>query len=143
MLSVRKLVNGSLSQRLVKDANAPYKNTKLEFTSTKTDKPTAKLMLYVNSLGEPTDSRDLQNNQCSILSTIEIQASHIKTTDDEHMEEARELADKAGDVMLELGYDMFYGQQDISDSQRSIIVARYRRKVGAGEIANFKLKPKT
>lgn len=142
MLSVRKLVNGSLSQRLVKDKDAPYKNTKLEFTSSQNDKPTAKLMLYVNSLGEPTDSRDLQNNQCTILSTIELQASHVKTADSEHMEEARELADKAGDVMIELGYELFYGLSDVSDSQRSIIVGRYRRRVGAGEIANFKLKPK-
>ena len=142
MLSVRTLVNGSLSQRLVKDKKAPYSAKEIEFTSTKNDKPTKQLQLYVNPMGEPTQSRDFQNNQCTIISDIELQASHIKTAGDEHTSEARTLAERACDVMLELGYDFYYGLQDISDSQRSIFIGRYRRTVGSGEIENFKLKPK-
>ena len=78
MLSVRTLVNGSLSQRLVKDTNAPYKNKKLEFTSSSIFAPTERMTLNVESLGEPTQSSDLQNNQCAIISTIQLKAGHKK-----------------------------------------------------------------
>lgn len=142
MLSVRTLVNGSLSQRLVKDTNAPYKNKKLEFTSSSIFAPTERMTLNVESLGEPTQSSDLQNNQCAIISTIQLKAGHKKDASSVYMKETRDLLDHAGDAMLELGYQLIYGPEDMSDSNNSIVVARFRRTVGAGEIDSFKLKAK-
>lgn len=142
MLTVRKLVNGSISQRLVKDTDAPYKDKQLEFTSANSTAPTGNVVLNVVTLGEPTETRDTENNQCAIKSEVQIKAMYKKDMRSTHTSEAYELSNHATDVMLELGYDFYYGPQDISDDVNTIIVSRYRRTVGAGEIENFQLKAK-
>lgn len=142
MLSVRTLVNANIKQRLTEDADAPYKNKGLHYTSSSNFAPSEKITLNVESLGEPTQSSDLQNNQCVINSTIQLKSAYLKDNASSHMTEARSLMDKAGDAMLEMGYQLITGPEDISDNRFSIIVCRFRRMVGAGDIGNFKFEAK-
>ena len=132
MLSVRTMVNSRLSQKLKKDEDAPYYGKTLEFSSTKQKAPTVFPTLNVISLGEPSTADDLtRTEQCAIISTIELIA-YANT----NLSDARNLLDKAGDVMLSMGYSLIYGPEDISDSNY-IMVARFRRLVGGGDIENM------
>lgn len=130
MLSVRTLVNSKLSQRLRKDENAPYSVSTLNMTSARSGTPAKFPTLNVDSLGEPSTGDDLEHiKQNAIISTIELKAyTNTLLTD------ARNLMDKAGDVMLSMGYTLIYGPEDISSGSIFTMVARFRRTVGAGDI---------
>ena len=130
MLSVRTLVNSRLSQRLRKDADAPYSVKTLNMTSTRNGTPAKFPTLNVDSLGEPSTADDLEHKkQNAIISTIELKAyTNTSLTD------ARNILDKAGDVMYQMGYDPIYGPEDISAGEINIMVARFRRTFGAGDI---------
>lgn len=133
MLSVRTIVNSRLSQRLRKDADAPYSEESLNMTSTRNGTPAKFPTLNVDSLGEPSTADCLKGNkQCAILSTIELKAYSNKS-----LTEARNIMDKAGDVMISMGYSLIYGPEDISSGDKHIMVARFRRTVGGGDIKNL------
>lgn len=138
MLSVRTLLNSRLSQRLRKDENAPYSTNEkaknyLNMTSTRNGTPAKFPTLNVDSLGEPSTAEDLEHvKQNAIISTIELKAYTTTTLAD-----ARNLMDKAGDVMLSMGYSLIYGPEDISSGSIFDMVARFRRVVGAGDIENM------
>ena len=129
MLSVRTIVNSRLSQRLRKDADAPYTEDTLNMTSTRNGTPAKFPTLNVDSLGELSTADDLMHkSQNAIISTIELKAYSNKS-----LTEARNILDKAGDVMLSMGYSLIYGPEDISDVNK-VMVARFRRIVGGGDI---------
>ena len=131
MLSVRTLVNSRLSQKLKKEDGAPY--PALNLTSTRNGTPAKFPTLNVDSLGEPSTADDLERKeQCAIISTIELKSYSNKT-----LTEARNIMDKAGDVMLSMGYTLIYGPEDISDTNH-VMVARFRRTWGGGDIELFK-----
>ena len=133
MLSVRTKVNSILSQKLRKDADAPYSVSTLNMTSTSNGTPAKFPTLNVDSLGEPSTFDDIYHKkQNGIISTIELKAYTVTTLTD-----ARNIIDKAGDVMLSMGYSLIFGPEDISDGQKNIIVARFRRVVGGGDIKNL------
>lgn len=133
MLSVRTKVNSILSQKLRKDADAPYSVKTLNMTSTRNGTPAKFPTLNVDSLGEPSVADDLEHKtQNAIFSTIELKA-YTNTT----LTDARTLMDKAGDVMYQMGYDHVYGPEDISAGDINIVVARFRRTFGAGDIENM------
>ena len=133
MLSVRTKVNSILSQKLRKDAYAPYSVKTLNMTSTRNGTPAKFPTLNVDSLGEPSTFDDIYHKkQNGIISTIELKAYTVTTLTD-----ARNIMDKAGDVMLSMGYSFIFGPEDISDGQKNIIVARFRRVVGGGDIKNL------
>ena len=133
MLSVRTLVNSRLSQRLRKDADAPYSVSTLNMTSASNGTPAKFPTLNVDSLGEPSTFDDIYHKkQNGIISTIELKAYTVTTLTD-----ARNIIDKAGDVMLSMGYSLIFGPEDISNGQKNIIVARFRRVVGGGDIKNL------
>lgn len=99
-------------------------------TSTRNGTPAKFPTLNVDSLGEPSTADDLEHKtQNAIISTIELKA--YTTTS---LADARNLLDKAGDVMLEMGYSLIYGPEDISSGDINIMGARFRRTVGAGDI---------
>lgn len=132
MLSVRTLVNSRLSQRLRKDEDAPYSVSTLNMTSTRNGTPAKFPTLNVDSLGEPSTADDTERVQNAIISTIELKAYTTTTLAD-----ARNLMDKAGNVMLSMGYSLIYGPEDISSGSIFIMVARFRRTVGTGDIENI------
>lgn len=102
MLNVWNEVSKRLQQKLKTDADAPY--PQLHLTSKDiSDSPPKFPCLFVNSLGEPTEGTDLQNNQCYITSTIELQ-SYSAESPGGSQTEARKIMDAAGDVMLSMGY---------------------------------------
>ena len=130
MLSVRTLVNSRLSQRLRKDEDSPYSVKTLNMTSTRNGTPAKFPTLNVDSLGEPSTADDMEHKtQNAIISTIELKAYTNATLTD-----ARNILDKAGDVMLSMGYSLIYGPEDISTGSIYTMVARFRRTVGAGDI---------
>ena len=130
MLSVRTKVNSILSQKLRKDEDAPYSVKTLNMTSTRNGTPAKFPTLNVDSLGEPSTADDLEHKtQNAIISTIELKAyTNTSLTD------ARNILGKAGDVMLSMGYSLIYGPEDISSGDKGIMVARFRRTFGAGDI---------
>ena len=133
MLSVRTKVNSILSQKLRKDADAPYSVKTLNMTSNRNGTPAKFPTLNVDSLGEPSTADDLEHKtQNAIISTIELKA-YTNTT----LTDARNILDKAGDLMYQMGYDHVYGPEDISAGSTNIIVARFRRTFGAGDIENL------
>ena len=133
MLSVRTIVNSRLSQRLRKDADAPYSVGTLNMTSTSNGTPAKFPTLNVDSLGEPSTFDDIYHKkQNGIISTIELKAYTVTTLTD-----ARNIMDKAGDVMLSMGYSLIYGPEDISTGSIYTMVARFRRTFGAGDIENM------
>ena len=128
MLTVKNKVNSRLSQKLKKDDDAPYHEKSLSFSSTLQDATKSFPTLYVKSLGEPSTSDDLEHSvQSAIISTIELRAyTNTNVTD------AFNLINKAGDVMLSMGYSLIAGPEDISDINK-IVFARFRRLFGAGD----------
>ena len=133
MLSARTKVNSILSQKLRKDADAPYSVKTLNMTSTRNGTPAKFPTLNVDSLGEPSVGDDLEHTkQNAIISTIELKAyTNTSLTD------ARNILDKAGDVMYQMGYDHVYGPEDISAGEINVMVARFRRTFGTGDIEHM------
>ena len=133
MLSVRTIVNSRLSQRLRKDADAPYSVSTLNMTSNSNSTPAKFPTLNLDSLGEPSTFDDIYHKkQNGIISTIELKAYTTTTLTD-----ARTLIDKAGDVMLSMGYTLIFGPEDISTGTIFTMVARFRRVVGGSDIENL------
>ena len=133
MLSVRTKVNSILSQKLRKDEDAPYSESTLNMSSTRNGTTAKFPTLNVDSLGEPSTADDLEHKtQNAIISTIELKAyTNTSLTD------ARNILDKAGDVMLSMGYSLIYGPEDISAGSINMMVARFRRTFGAGDIEHM------
>ena len=133
MLSVRTEVNSILSQKLRKDEDATYSVKTLNMTSTRNGTPAKFPTLNVDSLGEPSTADDFEHKtQNAIISTIELK-SYTNTS----LTDARNILDKAGDVMYQMGYDHVYGPEDISAGDINIMVARFRRTFGAGDIEHM------
>ena len=137
MLTVRTLVNSRLSQKLIKDTNAPYHGSTgkvgevLGMSSSSSGLHTFFPTLSVVSLGEEQAYNDIEHKtQNVILSTIELKAFTDKTST---VSAARNVMNYAGDVMISMGYEMFFGPQDMSTSEYNCVVARFRRYVGNGD----------
>lgn len=129
MLSVINKVNDRIETKLKKDSDAPYHNKTLHFTSIIDKVPDEFPTLSVVSLGEPTVTSDLTMTvQAGIWSTVE-----IKAFTDTTLYDATTLLDKAGDVMISMGYNLYYGQSTLSDKIPFCKVARFRRVVGSGD----------
>lgn len=132
MLTVRTKVTSRLKSRLLTDTDAPYYGKTLNLTSTSSSTPTAFPTLNVDSLGEPSMYNDLEHNhQNCIMSTIELKAYTAKTGST--LEAARTILAKATDLMTEMRYEKFFGDQDVSTSSYNCVVARFRRYAGDGD----------
>ena len=132
MLSVFSIVKERLSKELQTKEGAPYSKETLHITSSKNGTPTEFPTLNVDSLGELSTADCLKGNkQSAIISTIE-----LKAYADDTQEKAREILDKAGDVMLSMGYAVIQGPEDVSN-ENHIISARFRRTVSGMEIKNL------
>lgn len=124
MLSVRRKVGDRLKEKL--------KDSSLNITFSRNSSPSKFPTLNMDSLGEPSTGDDLEKiKQNAIISTIELKTYCIG---DKKITDARNYMDKAGDVMLSMGYSLIYGPEDISSGDKGIMVARFRRIVGAGDI---------
>lgn len=124
MLSVRRKVGDRLKEKL--------KDSSLNITFSRNSSPSKFPTLNMDSLGEPSTGDDLELiKQNAIISTIELKTYCIG---DKKITDARNYMDKAGDVMLSMGYSLIYGPEDISSGDKGIMVARFRRIVGAGDI---------
>ena len=133
MLSVRAIVNTRLHEKLRKDEGAPYTEETLNMTSTRNGTPASFPTLNVDSLGEPSTSDCLKGNkQCAIISTIE-----LKTYSNDTLTETRNIMDNAGDVMISMGYSLIYGPEDRSSGDIRVMVARFRRTIGGGDMKNL------
>jgi len=129
VLSVFNIAMTRLSQKLRKEEGAPYPT--LNLTAKKQGIPPSYPCLYVNGLGEPTNSSDLEGNQCVISSTLEIKAYSSSASG--RQTEARTLMDKAGDVMLSMGYNLTSGPFQDDTADYYCTVARFSRPVGDGD----------
>ena len=70
----------------------------------------------MDSLGEPSTADDLEHvKQNAIISTIELKTYCVGS---EKITSARNYMDKAGDVMLSMGYSLIYGPEDISSGDK-------------------------
>ncbi len=133
MISVRLKVSDRIRDRMVRDKTSTYYVKGLNITDKKNGTPAKFPTLNVDSLGEPSTADDLEHKkQNAIISTIELKA-YTNTT----LTDARNILDKAGDVMISMGYSLIYGPEDISSGDINIMVARFRRTVGAGDIENM------
>jgi len=123
MLSVRTKVNKTLYDGLIADF------PKLNMTSVSQIVPTQFPTLNVNSLGEIQTADDLEmTEQNAIYSTIELKAySNTK------LSEARNILDKAGDIMLSMHYQLTMGVEVLQDSAPFCVVARFRRFIGSND----------
>lgn len=129
MLSVKNKVNARLIARLKTDDDAPYHDKDLFFSSTNQQTPPDLPCLSVVSLGEPQTGNDLEHNtQSFIISTIELRGYDKKSHSN-----AYNLVNKAGDIMISMGYELIMGIEDISDGSAKIAIARFRRLVGSGD----------
>ena len=127
MLSVRRKVGDRLKEK--------FKGTNLNITFSRNSSPSKFPTLNMDSLGETSTADDLEHvKQNAIISTIELKTYCVGS---EKITSARNYMDKAGDVMLSMGYALIYGPEDISSGDKGIMVARFRRKFGAGDIENM------
>ena len=131
MLSVKNKVNARLLAKLKTETTAPYYGKTLGFSSTTQCTPTVFPTLNVTSLGEPQTANDLERKtQNAIISTIE-----LKGYDAEKYTYAYNLVDKAGDIMISMGYELIAGIEDASSNNDiKIAMARFRRTYCSGDI---------
>lgn len=130
MLTVIDRVNEALYNRLLGNADAPYHGTDLNIVAVSGRTPDVFPTLSVVSLGEPTAASDLiHTEQSAIWSTIELKAYSINK-----LYEASQLMDKAGDILLSLGYQPTTGPEILSDISPYCKVARFRAFIGAGDL---------
>lgn len=114
------------------DEKAPYSEAELHVTSARNAEPTEFPTLNVDSIGETSTADTLERTeQCAIVSTIELKV-HSNTS----LSEASEILDKAGDVMVSMGYLVIHGPEEISNTNH-IILARFRRTFGDEDIKNL------
>ena len=131
MLSVKNKVNGRLLAKLKTETTAPYYGKTLDFSSTTQCTPTVFPTINVTSLGEPQTANDLERNaQNAIISTIQIKGYSDDTYNDSY-----NLVDKAGNIMVSMGYELIAGIEDISSNDNvKIAMARFRRTYCSGDI---------
>lgn len=128
MLTVKNEVHDRLIAMLQGNADAPYHGEEFYFSSTNQNVPKVLPCLNCVSLGEPQTGNDLeQKTQNFIISTIE-----LKSYDKASYSNAFKVMCLAGDVMIDMGYELISGIEEISDSNK-IAVARFRRLVGSGD----------
>ena len=126
MLSVRRKVGDRLKEKFSGSMNVTF---------SRNGSPSKFPTLNMDSLGEPSTADDLEHvKQNAIISTIELKTYCVGS---QKITSARNYMDKAGDVMLSMGYALIYGPEDISSGDKGIMVARFRRKFGAGDIENM------
>lgn len=125
MLSVRRKVGDRLKEKFSKSINVTF---------SRNGSPSKFPTLNVDSLGEPSTGDDTERVQNAIISTIELKTYCVGS---EKITSARNYMDKAGDVMLSMGYSLIYGPEDISSGDKGIMVARFRRTFGAGDIEHM------
>jgi hypothetical protein len=131
LLSVRNIVGKRLIVRLKTDEDAPYFGKELFFSTTNQGTPKEMPCLNYISLGEPQTGNDLERKtQNFIISTFELKAYGDSK---KSYTSVYDILDKAGDVMVGMGYEMIAGIEDISDGSAKIAMARFRRTVGAGD----------
>ena len=123
MLSVRRKVGDRLKEKFSKSINVTF---------SRNGSPSKFPTLNMDSLGEPSTADDLEHvKQNAIISTIELKTYCVGS---EKITSARNYMDKAGDVMLSMGYSLIYGPEGISTGSIYTMVARFRRTFGAGDI---------
>ena len=126
MLSVRRKVGDRLKEKFSGSMNVTF---------SRNGSPSKFPTLNMDSLGEPSTADDLEHvKQNAIISTIELKTYCVGS---EKITSARNYMDKAGDVMLSMGYSLIYGPEDISSGDIGIMVARFRRAFGAGDIEHM------
>lgn len=126
MLSVRRKVGDRLKSEF---------SGRMNVTFSRNSSPSKFPTLNMDSLGEPSTADDLEHKkQNAIISTIELKTYCVG---DKRIISARNILDEAGDVMLSMGYSLIYGPEDISSGDKGIMVARFRRMVGAGDIEHM------
>ena len=126
MLSVRRKVGDRLKKKFSGSMNVTF---------SRNGSPTKFPTLNMDSLGEPSTADDLERvKQNAIISTIELKTYCVGS---EKITSARNYMDKAGDVMISMGYSLIYGPEDMSSGDIGIMVARFRRTFGAGDIKNM------
>ena len=99
--------------------------------TTKNDKPPAFPYMYVKTLGEPTTSTSLQNDQCAIKASFEITVYDSKSSTT-----AKQLIFHVAELMRQMGFTMNYGPGEIDRSSTTEAyrwLARFRRTFGAGD----------
>lgn len=129
ILSVKEKIYARLNQRLLEDEDAPYSEGELGMTATKKGVPTEFPTLNVDSIGEISTADDFEKvQQNAIISTVELKAYSNTSLD-----EASEILDKAGDVMIAMGYSVIQGPEDVSDTNHAKS-ARFRRTFGDEDI---------
>ena len=125
MLSVRRKVGDRLKEKFSKSINVTF---------SRNGSPSKFPTLNMDSLGEPSAGDDTERVQNAIIATIELKTYCVGS---EKITSARNYMDKAGDVMLSMGYSLIYGPEDISSGDKGIMVARFRRTFGAGDIEHM------
>lgn len=126
MLSVRRKVGDRLKEKFSGSMNVTF---------SRNGSPSKFPTLNMDSLGEPSTADDLEHvKQNAIISTIELKTYCVGS---EKITSARNYMDKAGDVMISMGYSLIYGPEDMSSGDIGIMVARFRRTFGAGDIKNM------
>ena len=126
MLSVRRKVGDRLKEKFSGSMNVTF---------SRSSSPSKFPTLNMDSLGEPSTADDLERvKQNAIISTIELKTYCVGS---EKITSARNYMDKAGDVMISMGYSLIYGPEDMSSGDIGIMVARFRRAFGAGDIEHM------
>lgn len=83
----------------------------------------------ISQIGAPTTGGSFDNQQNACISTIEVQAYSIESS-----EEARHIIEVVADTMNTMHYAMTYGVSELPTEENLIrYVARFRRTIGAGD----------
>jgi hypothetical protein len=100
--------------------------------TTKNDTPSTFPYLYLKSLGQPTASSSLQNQQCAIFADFE-----ITIYDSASSSKAKQFIFLAADLMTELGFLLKYGPLEVDRSSTSEAyrwMARFHRAYCEGDL---------
>ena len=132
MLSVQWKIGNRLKTKLITETDAPYHSNTLKITESNSSAPATFPTLAAVTLGEPSAFDDLEHKtQTCILSTVQLDAYTAKPGDT--VTSSRKLIGHAGDIMLSMGYELFFGPQDMSTDAYNCVTARFRRYVGNGD----------
>ena len=83
----------------------------------------------IRQLGAPATGSSFTSKQCACISTIEAQSFSSLTA-----EQAKQILTLTADTMDEMGYELIYGPEEITQEEGvSRYVARFRRVVGSGD----------
>jgi len=101
------------------------------FSSTSEDVPPSFPCVYIEQLDNSVRDTDLELNEHSVLSEIE-----IKTYSAESLAEAKDIAKIASETMRTMGYQRAYGIRALKNVTNTSIyqtIARYRRLICSGD----------